>query len=291
MKKTFLSILDLLLFSNVFMALCAVAQALVTFKLIGSKPYYPLLALLFSSTLFIYNICLFLTKPSDPSQSPLLPKRWFFAHSRLMTTLTLVSLMVLMFMFLLLSFKSEALLGVLGVLSIGYSLPIFSKGNQRFGLRNIPGIKSALIALVWTMSCVLLPMFEAEAHHGITIPLPDALIIISKRFLFIAALTIPFDIRDLFQDGPSGLKTIPVIFGKEGAYLFCQVLLAGYIVLLFLFRSNGFNHDFFALGLTTFLTGWLIFRSKWEKNEYYYFFYMDGVLILQYVILMAFTLI
>jgi hypothetical protein len=34
--------------------------------------------------------------------------------------------------------------------------------------------------------------------------------------------------------------------------------------------------------------GWLIFKSKWEKNEYYYFFYMDGVLILQYVIMVGF---
>ena len=291
MKKSLLSLLDFVLFSNLFIALCAVTQALITFKLIGSSPYYPLLALLFSSTLFIYNICLFLTRPNDPSKSPLLPKRWFFAHSKFMIFLTLLSLIVLMAMYLMLSFKSEALLGILGILSVGYSLPIFSKGNQRFGLRNIPGIKSALIALVWTMSCVLLPILEAEAHHGIIVPVEDVVLLVAKRFLFIVALTIPFDIRDLFQDSQSGLKSIPVLLGTEGAYLFCQFLLVGYIVLLFLFRGQGFNRDFFALGLTTFLMGWLIFRSKWEKNEYYYFFYMDGVLVLQYVILMGFTLI
>lgn len=291
MRKLVRQFLDLILFSNLFMALCTVAQALVTLKLIGSKPYYPLLALLFSSTLFIYNICLFLTKPTDPAKSPLLPKRWFFAHNRLMITITLVSVIVLLFTYLMLSFKSEVLLAGLGILSVGYTLPIFSKGDQRYGLRNVPGIKSILIALVWTMSCVLLPIFEAERVHHITIAPADILILIAKRFLFIIALTIPFDIRDLFQDSQSGLKSIPVMFGEKGAYLFCQFLLAGYIVLLFIFKGNGFNHDFFALGATTILMGWLIFRSKWEKNEYYYFFYMDGVLILQYVLLMAFTLI
>jgi 4-hydroxybenzoate polyprenyltransferase len=289
MKKLFRPLLDFLLFSNVFMALCAVAQALVTFHLIGSKPYLPLLGLLFSSTLFIYNICLLITKPAEPSKSFLLPKRWFYAHNRLMITITLVSAMVLAFMYLMLSFKSMALLGILGVLSMAYSLPIFSKGNQRFGLRNIPGIKSVLIALVWTMSCVLLPILEAEAQNHTVVSVPDTLMLICKRFLFIIALTIPFDIRDLFQDSQSGLKTIPVIFGKEGAYLFCQLLLIGYLVLLFLFRGNGFSPDFFGLAFTTLLMGWLIFKSKREKDEYYYFFYMDGVLILQYVILLAFT--
>jgi hypothetical protein len=54
-----------------------------------------------------------------------------------------------------------------------------------------------------------------------------------------------------------------------------------------MFRNNGFTLDFWALAATVVLTGWLIFKSKWEKNEYYYFLYMDGVLILQYLILVA----
>ncbi|RKR81445.1 hypothetical protein BDD43_1592 [Mucilaginibacter gracilis] len=291
MRKLFTSFLDLVLFGNLFMALCTVAQAMVTLHLIGSKPVYPLLLLLFSSTLFIYNICIFLTRPAHPQRSSYRRIRWFFAHNRLMVALTLVSVLVLFFVFLLLSLKSQLLLISLGILSVGYCLPIFSKGQQKFGLRNIPGIKSALIALVWTLSCVLLPIFEAEKTYHITISTADIFLLIAKRFLFIAALTIPFDIRDLFHDTQNGLKTIPVIFGEKGAYLFCQLLLTGYIVLLFMFKGNGFSRDFFALTLTTLLMGWLIFKSKWEKNEYYYFFLMDGVLILQYVLLMAFTLI
>ena len=117
----------------------------------------------------------------------------------------------------------------------------------------------------------------------------DTTILIAKRFLFIAALTVPFDIRDLFDDRKSGLKTVPVVWGEKNAYLFCQVLLAGYVVLLFLFRNYGFNPDFCALTITAVLTGWLIFKSKWKKDEYYYFFFMDGVLILQYLVLLLFN--
>jgi 4-hydroxybenzoate polyprenyltransferase len=289
MKKIVKPIFDFLLFSNVFMSLCAVAQALVTFQLIGSKPVYIVITLLFTSTLGIYNFCILVTKPEHPELSPYVRVRWFFSHYRLMVTITIVSILSLVPLFFLISIESRLLLIFLAVISFCYGIPLFSFGDQRFGLRNIPGLKPFLITLVWTMSTVLLPVLEAQNLHLTSISMHDTTLLIAKRFLFIGALTIPFDIRDLFEDRKLGLKTIPVLLGEKGAYLFCQVMLAGYIVLLFFFRNNGFSIDFWALTLTAILAGWLIFKSKWEKNEYYYFFYMDGVLILQYVILIVFN--
>jgi 4-hydroxybenzoate polyprenyltransferase len=269
------------------MSLCAVAQALVTFHLIDAKPIPTVIGLLFTSTLGIYNFSILLSKPKHPERSPYKRVRWFFAHYRLMVTFTIVSLLSLIPLFFLLSMESRILLVFLSILSFGYSLPLFSVGDHKFGLRNIPGLKPFLITLVWTMSCVLLPVLEAQDMHLSDISIRDITILIAKRFLLIGALTIPFDIRDLFQDKHYGLKTIAVTLGEKNAYLFCQILLGGYIALLFLFRGNGFNTDFFALSITAVLMGWLIFRSKWEKDEYYYFFYLDGVLILQYVFLVV----
>jgi 4-hydroxybenzoate polyprenyltransferase len=289
MKKLFRSAFDFLLFSNIFMSLCAVAQVLLTFRLIDSKPVYTVIGLLFTSTLGIYNFSILLSKPKHPEKSPYKRVRWFFAHYRLMVTFTLISLLSLIPLFFLLSMESRILLVFLSILSFCYSLPLFTLGEQKFGLRNIPGLKTFLIALVWTMSCVLLPVLEAQDLHLTDIAMRDVTIMMAKRFLLIFALAIPFDIRDLFSDRQAGLKTIPVAWGEKNAYLFCQFLLAGYIVLLFLLRRNGFNVDFFALTATAILMGWLIFKSRWEKNEYYYFFYLDGVLILQYVILIGFS--
>jgi 4-hydroxybenzoate polyprenyltransferase len=289
MKKVVKPIFDFLLFSNVFMSLCAVAQALVNFWLIDSKPVYTVLALLFTSTLGIYNFCILITKPDNPEKSQYLRVQWFYAHYRLMVTFTIVSLLSLVPLFFLISTESRLLLIFLGIISFCYGLPLFSVGDQKFGLRNIPGLKPFLITLVWTMSTVLFPILEAQDLHLTAISMHDTTLLIAKRFLFVGALTIPFDIRDLFEDRRLGVKTIPVILGEKGAYLFCQVMLVGYVILLFLFRNNGFSLNFFALTLTAILAGWLIFKSKWEKNEYYYFFYMDGVLILQYVILIVFS--
>jgi 4-hydroxybenzoate polyprenyltransferase len=288
-KKTLLSVFDFLLFSNIFMSLCAVAQGMVTFFLIGSKPVLLVIGLLFTSTLGIYNFCILITKPKSPDKSPYKRVRWFFSHYRLMVTFTLVSLLSLVPLFFLMSLESRILLVFLSIISFSYSLPLFTAGKQKFGLRNIPGLKPFLITLVWTMSSVLLPILEAQHAYLTNISLRDTTILIAKRFLFIAALTVPFDIRDLFDDKQSGLKTIPVMWGEKNAYLFCQLLLAGYIVLLFLFRNNGFSPNFWALTTTAILTGWLIFKSNWKKNEYYYFFFMDGVLILQYFVLLIFN--
>lgn len=270
------------------MALCAVAQGAVTFYLIGAKPVYTVSALLFVSTIGVYNISILLYKP-QVAHSENRRSQWFFKHHRLMITFTIVSALSLVPLFFLVSTASRIMLIFLGLLSVAYSLPLFTLGDHKFGLRNIPGLKQFLITLVWSMSTVLLPIFEAQDMHLTNINMRDTTLLLAKRFLFIGALTVPFDIRDLFEDRESGLKTVPVVIGEKRAYLFCQFLLAGYIILLFLYRNNGLNANFISLTITALLAGWLIFKSKWKRNEYYYFFYLDGVLVLQYVLLLAFN--
>ena len=290
MKKIFQPVFDFLLFSNTFMALCAIAQGLVTFYLIGAKPLYPVLALLFTATLGLYSFSIINgKKPVLAKQSEYIRERWFFSHYRLMASITIVCFLTLIPLFFAVTNESKILLIFLAVIAFAYSLPLFTLGDKKFGLRNIPGLKQFLITLVWTMSTVLIPLLEAQHHHTGNVNLRDATILIAKRFLLIGALSVPFDIRDLFQDRQTGLKTIPTMWGEKNAYLICQVLLAGYIVLLFLFRHNGFSPDFWALTITAVLAGWLIFRSTIEKNEYYYFFGVDGILILQYLMLLAFS--
>ncbi len=288
MKKYINQTLDFLLFSNIFIALCAVAQGLVTYQLVRAKPEKYVLALLFFSTLALYNFSILLAKPKDPDKSPFRRVQWIFSHYRLMITLTIIAILSILPLILFLSVTSQILLFFLGLVSIAYNLPIFSIHEKRFGLRNIPGIKLFLIAMIWSLSCVLLPILEMESDQIIMVSAKDTILLIAKRFLFIAAITIPFDIRDLFQDKTSELKTIPVMLGEKKAYLICQILLLAYLILLFLFTRN-FDKNFFGLMLTILLTGWLIFRSNWQKKEYYYFLYLDGTMILQFLILLLFS--
>ena len=273
------------------MALCAAVQGLVTFYLLHTKPIVPVIYLLFTSTLGIYNFSILITRPTHPELSDYKRVRWFFEHHHLMVAITIICLLSLAPLFFLMSMEARILLIFLGVISFTYSIPLFTIAGHKFGLRNIPGLKQLLITLVWTMSTVLLPILEAQHLNLSQINLRNTTILIAERFLYIGALTIPFDIRDLFEDRKAGLKTIPTVFGENNAYLACQVLLAGCLILIILFKPNGFDHEFWALTINIAFAAWLVLKSKREKNEYYYFFYVDGVLILQYLLLIAFGLI
>jgi 4-hydroxybenzoate polyprenyltransferase len=285
MNKYLRQALDCLLFSNIFIALCAVAQGLVTYQLLDTKPEKHVLGLLFCSTLALYNFSILLSKPAKPDKSPFRRVRWIFSHYRLMITLTMIAVLSILPLVFFLNTSSKILLVSLALTSVAYSLPIFSIHDKHFGLRNIPGVKLFLIAAVWSLSCVLLPILELESSIEASVTMNDSILLIAKRFLFIAAITVPFDIRDLFQDKTNELKTIPVILGEKKALLICQGLLAIYLVLLFLLTKS-IDSNFIGLTLTIMLTGWLIFKSKWQKNEYYYFFYLDGTMIVQFLMLL-----
>ena len=96
------------------------------------------------------------------------------------------------------------------------------------------------------------------------------------------ALTIPFDIRDLYQDKSHALLTLPVRLGEKKAQQLCFLLLAA---------ASGLGWAVFylpgwiAMSLFSLLTAWLIFSYRWEKNEYYYFLWLDGALLLPWLIL------
>ena len=289
MNKILKQSLNFLLFSNIFIALCAVSQALVSYWLleIEANPY--VLAILFCSTILTYNFSILLSKPQNPEKSPFLRVRWIFSHFRLMLSLSIISVLSLLALAIFLSFYSLILMLILGVISIAYSLPIWGSKGNKYGIRNIPGLKIFIIAMVWAGSTVLLPIFEIGSTDISTISNQETLILFLNRFLFIVAITIPFDIRDLFQDKQNELKTIPVIIGEKKSLGLCQFFLASHLFLLYVFIEK-LDANFWALALSVFISGWLIFKSRWKKNEYYYFLLLDGTMILQLFMLELFNI-
>lgn len=285
MNKYLRQSIDLLLYSNVFIAICAVAQGLVTYQLLKIEPEIFVLGILFSSTLAVYNFSILLYKPKNPNGSSSARIRWIFSHHRLMITISIISILSIIPLSLFLSTTAMILLICLALISVAYSIPLFSIQEKKFGLRNIPGLKLFLIASVWSLSCVLLPILEMENKQLISTSLNDTLLLLTKRFLFIAAITVPFDIRDIYQDKLYELKTIPLLFGERWALIISLGMLVSCLSLLVLFTQQ-FDSNFFGLCLSIILTGWLIYRSKWKKDEYYYLLFLDGTMILQFILLL-----
>ena len=126
--------------------------------------------------------------------------------------------------YLLTYFSFNALLCtvVIGGLVFFYVFPL---QRLKGSLRNIRGLKVYVVAIVWALATVVLPAIEA----GLAIDgqlLTEAF----RRTLFILAITIPFEIRDLDLDQPS-LYTLPQQFGVRGARLIGYVSLLVFWVL------------------------------------------------------------
>lgn len=290
MNKYFKQALNFLLFSNVFIALCAVSQGIISYWLLGIKPDKYVLGLLFFSTLAIYNFSILLSKPEKSENSSFLRARWIFSHHRLMIGLFIISVLSLIPFAIHLNTYSLILMLGLGLISIAYNLPIFGIPGKKFGLRNIPGLKLFIIGAVWAGSTVLLPILEIEGSGTLNISNKGTILLFFTRFLFIVAITIPFDIRDLFQDQNNALKTLPVIFGEKKSLFLCQLFLATSLFSLYAYTEK-LDANFWAIALSIFVSGWLILKSRWKKNEYYYFLLLDGTMILQLTILQCFKLI
>src|SRR3546814_7095847 len=81
------------------------------------------------------------------------------------------------------------------LMGVAYNLPIVRVAGEqrRAGLRQITGLKLFYIGLVWVMSSVLLPVAEAY-HDNVVIVWPHVWSLMAWVFLFVVAITIPFEI-------------------------------------------------------------------------------------------------
>jgi len=112
---------------------------------------------------------------------------------------------------------------------IFYSLPILP---ARFGFRRIkeiPLMKSFLVAMAWALPPVLLPVYAAGASIG-----RITMILILFFFTLVFINTVLFDMRDIEGDAQSGVRTIPVILGfaRTRFALTAVNLLTGFVIFI-----------------------------------------------------------
>ncbi|MFC3196420.1 UbiA family prenyltransferase [Parapedobacter deserti] len=275
----FKRIVDHLLFSNLFISCCAVAQGAMTYLLLAIPMNGTVLVILGCATLALYNFSMILARPQHPAASPYRRVRWIFRHERSLRFFTAAALLVSGALALGLHRPSFVLLGLIGVLGLAYNIPFLPafKTGRRAGLRQVTGIKVFYIGLVWALSTVLLPVAEAY-HNGFAMNWAQVWQVLTWAFLFVVAITIPFDIRDIYQDRYYGLKTVPVLIGVRNAYRLSTALLllhGGWVLM------SGFDwRDRVALCGVTAIALFSVLKSA-KKNEYYYFLLLDGTLIIQ----------
>jgi len=277
-------ILDMLLFSNVFIALCAVAQGGMIYLLLALPFNGEVLTILGCSTLALYNFSMILAKPPQPDKSRFRRVRWVFTHERSLWIWTGIAVVVLVVLGLRLHRPSFLLLGFMGAMGVAYNLPVLPIRGKRHwtGLRQITGLKLFYIGLMWAMSNVLLPVAEAY-HDGFAIDTGQVAQLFAWVFLFIVAITIPFDIRDIYQDKYYGLKTIPVMVGERKALALSAMLLILHTGWIWLSRYP--LPVRLGLSSVSLLCLAVILFPLVKKNEYYYFLLLDGMMAIQFLVM------
>jgi 1,4-dihydroxy-2-naphthoate octaprenyltransferase len=151
------------------------------------------------------------------------------------------------------------------------------KGVKFHGIRSLPLIKILSIALVWIMVCNVYPAII----YGIELS-SDEFIRIALKFLWIVALTIPFDIRDIYVDQQQKLITIPSIIGEVNAYRLSNFMFV--VISLGHFLVFGYTTESIVVLISSLIAILIIQASKKRRREFDYLIKLDGLLILQFLL-------
>lgn len=107
-----------------------------------------------------------------------------------------------------------ALYIVLAIAGYFYSAPLFLKRGKR--LKDILFIKNIVSAICWASIPTLVPAFYYDQVLSI-----ETLILWLNFFVFIFAVEVVWDIRDIDGDRAAGIKTIPNVFGVLPSKIIC----------------------------------------------------------------------
>lgn len=274
--------LNFIIHTNIFISLAAVALTLQTQVLLGlDLQFHPYLFIIFFATIFEYNLHRLVTILRNPDALDDGKHAWVKKNTTAFYILVVASVTGFLMAALVAKPMVLIVLFPIGLITLFYSLPVFKNKKTVFRLREIPGLKIVLISLVWSASTILLPIVQSGIHFSST----HVAAMLAERFLFVFAITLPFDIRDMQSDRGSGLKTIPLWIGEKNSLRLA-------VLMLFLFMAITCIHyaatrQIFAIPafvLSGLSTLFFIAAKKIKAVKHYHYFVLDGTMLLQGVL-------
>lgn len=273
--KTYLrQFAEFVLFSQLFLAAGAAAQTAFTYLILGEpiNPY--IVAVVFFSTLALYNLSMVLANRSKKNTSVLKRVQWMRSHQHLCSYFTLMGALSTLCLSFFLSLGAKLVLLGLALVSIAYSLPLIKYKGEKISLRNVPGLKLLIIALVWALSTTLLPILQS----GDDLSGENTALLLMHRILFFMAIAIPFDVRDVYQDSVYSLKTIAVALGKKRSKGIAHMALIGSSLAWWALEHYQ-TELLLSIAVVTAVGSWCI-QTADSKKELFYFVVLDGLLFL-----------
>jgi 4-hydroxybenzoate polyprenyltransferase len=246
-----------------------------------------LLVFVFFATLLVYNMNLLEgMKGLKISNFRSVRHNWIVKHEKFIWTFSALSLIISVAELTALKRDTLIFLLVPGLFALGYAIPIKIPGRKTIRLREVPFVKIFLVAWVWGTFTVGLPLVQQGGLSEL-FQLKSFLVFFA-RAVFIFAITIPFDIRDLAYDSDKSVLTIPSRFGIERSKMISLFLLAVFAVITFIRFQAGFCDIavLAALLISAFTTAVFLMMVNKNRTELFYSGLMEGTMLLQWAFVM-----
>lgn len=284
--KSSITLIKFLIYSNVFVSICVAALTHSTYIIYNlPKDNLPtILIMVFCFSFFTYNIQRFIkfeTKFKNPTG---LGQRlqWMSKQKKPLAILSLFFGVIGLFFTVYIYSMSFIVLIPMGILSIFYVIPIVPFRKNIPSLREIPYLKILIIGLVWSLTIVWLPFIDSHFIDLYKSNSNNLLIIPTLQvFLFIIAITLPFDIRDIDYDKSSHLKTIPQFLGLEKTIFLSEILLIGSAILLCSLDIS--KSHLYAILIAHIVSMIIIPFSNKTRKELFFAGVIEGLIIILYV--------
>lgn len=274
-----------IVYSNLFVSLCITLLAHQTYLIlqIPQAESFNVLALIFCSTFFTYNFQRIYRLRSVELLGKLIGIRlgWIIRNRKRLFFASALSLILSIYFLFQLSLNVFLLIIPLALFSVLYVIPVFP---QKKAIRDLPFAKIFVISIVWSVVMVAIPVVNFSGFEGLTNS--SFLMLLLEQFLFILAITLPFDVRDLRYDMESNIKTIPSYIGIKNTI----TLSHGLLVLVFALKWIQYAYlgqlnlsQLIATGVTIFLSGFIIAFTSHRRAELFFSGFVDGTMIIMYL--------
>lgn len=272
------NIIDFVLYSNVFIALCAVALVFTNQLTIGETVHVNHSCwFVFFSTLFAYSALKFRKESETSIDTP--HHYWAQQNSQLQRNILLLSLIGAGSFFITLNREAKTIVAILGVVTAFYGLIDIPFTKPKTKLRELWLLKTMFVGMVWAVTTVLVPFAGQDVDKGMLV------FLLLRRFLFVMGLTIAFEVKDLKGDRLENIKTLPMVFGVSGTRLIAQgtLLLLIVITLFQYFMYELELGNMLAVNASLLLSIICIQPIEEETTDKWYYLVLDGMMLVQFV--------
>lgn len=270
-----------ILFSSIFIALCAVGLCIETNILLGVPlNNFSFYCFVFGATLVQYNLHYLMKKAAVPNSERL---RWSQRNRTIHVIFLLTGILLILFSFFSFYLEHFVILALLGCIAILYSFPFLPFGEKR-RIKDYGFLKIITLALLWTLVTVWFPANRWQTDPGLFT------LVLAKRFVFMFVLCLMFDVRDIEIDSKEHINTLAVILGKKKSYLLSYILLLLFVALSFLQYYYLPQMNFLIAMIVSAIATWITIEiTKKNNSDFIYLAGIDGMMLLQALLVYLFS--